>query len=390
MIFTKIYIHNIYSFADATLDLSYPKRLKDSTIEDEFLVGRPKFYVKRVCILSGANASGKTSLGKILNRFQCFINFKIPFIGFKENIYDKTKDAILECEFATPKSHRLHHLKIIFNYKNSNFDFEYASVFIGVNDSVTQTRTKLEAAKKDKGKVRNTRYFSSFQDKFPISLTDMFDELENQFDIGWFYLYSTNQESQNNNLNRDWFDARVLKIILQAFDHSVIDVLESKDDDGPNGFKVKFGNGDNILIDLDGETADKDRFSKGTYDAISVANFISRVIANRNYETKSAIFYLDEKMAFSHSELERAIVNLIIDKLDFKSQFFYTTHNFDILDLNLPVHSFVFLKKNNECTQFVQPELSFNKNDRKLLNYIRNNVFGTLPDTSGIDSLLWE
>ena len=94
-------------------------------------------------------------------------------------------------------------------------------------------------------------------------------------------------------------------------------------------------------------------------------------------------------MAFAHSELEQAIVNLIIDKLPNHSQFFYTTHNYDILDMSLPVHSYVFLKKDKAAAVFVHPEDTFNKNDRSLLNYVKNDIFSTLPDTSQIDDLMF-
>ena len=95
-------------------------------------------------------------------------------------------------------------------------------------------------------------------------------------------------------------------------------------------------------------------------------------------------------MAYSHSELEQAIVNLIIQKMGRYSQFFYTTHNYDILDMNLPVHSYLFLKKNEDRAEFVQPEHQFSKNDRSLLNYVKNDIFDTVPDVSLLDGLLFE
>ncbi len=58
--------------------------------------------------------------------------------------------------------------------------------------------------------------------------------------------------------------------------------------------------------------------------------------------------------------------------------------------MNLPTHSFVFLKKEWDKVSFVQPEKTFKRNDRSLLNYIQNDVFGTLPDTMTLDDLLWE
>lgn len=119
-----------------------------------------------------------------------------------------------------------------------------------------------------------------------------------------------------------------------------------------------------------------------------VAEFVSHLLSDYEHSDIPDTYFLDEKMAFAHSELEQAIVNLIIEKLQPNSQFFYTTHNYDILEMNLPIHSYVFLKKDNEYSQFVQPEILFKKNDSKLLNYVKNDVFSTLPDTTAIDELL--
>ncbi|MGK8253420.1 hypothetical protein [Moraxella lacunata] len=120
---------------------------------------------------------------------------------------------------------------------------------------------------------------------------------------------------------------------------------------------------------------------------MSVADFILSVIKNDFY---SSIYFLDEKLSSSHSELEITILNLIIQKLNRYSQFFYTTHNYDVLDLNLPSHSFVFLHKEYGYCMAEQPEkLGFSKNDRTLKGYVRNNYFKTIPSTQFLDELIW-
>ena len=95
-------------------------------------------------------------------------------------------------------------------------------------------------------------------------------------------------------------------------------------------------------------------------------------------------------MAYTHSDLEQHILNLIVSKLSPLSQFFYTTHNYDVLDMGFPVHSYLFMRKENSTSSVIQPESSFKKNDRSLLNYVKNDYFNTLPDTSDLDKLLWE
>ncbi|MDC4350455.1 hypothetical protein NQ627_17385, partial [Acinetobacter baumannii] len=71
--------------------------------------------------------------------------------------------------------------------------------------------------------------------------------------------------------------------------------------------------------------------------------------------------------------------------------FFYTTHNYDILDMNLPIHSYLFIKRDsNHNSIFIKAEDNFNKNDRSIINYVKNDVLCTLPDTYLIDELMME
>ena len=66
MIILNIELNNIYGFNDFKMNLTYPKKIVNSIIEDEHLAGRERFRYKKAVVLMGANASGKTSLGKAL------------------------------------------------------------------------------------------------------------------------------------------------------------------------------------------------------------------------------------------------------------------------------------------------------------------------------------
>jgi len=93
-------------------------------------------------------------------------------------------------------------------------------------------------------------------------------------------------------------------------------------------------------------------------------------------------------MAYSHSEMEIAMLNLMIEKLSPNAQLFYTTHNCDLLEMNLPSHSYTFLRK-DPFVKVAHPEkMGYTKNDRNLLGYMKNDVFSTLPDTTRIENLL--
>lgn len=116
--------------------------------------------------------------------------------------------------------------------------------------------------------------------------------------------------------------------------------------------------------------------------------FITNVMTNSNSK-ESYTYYLDEKLSSSHSEIEINLLNLVVSKLSKNSQFIYTTHNNEVLNLNVPSHSFLFPSKKGNYVEAYQPEkMSFNKNDRTSFSYVKNNMFGTVPDTDYLTELL--
>ena len=72
MIIMDVKLNHVYGFGDFHINFTYPRKLKDkpemSLIGTEVLDGRERFRYKRAVILMGANATGKTSLGKALLR----------------------------------------------------------------------------------------------------------------------------------------------------------------------------------------------------------------------------------------------------------------------------------------------------------------------------------
>lgn len=400
MIFTRLYVHNLYNFYEAELDLTLTKKVKDSTVESEFLEGRPLFRFKRVCILSGANASGKTSLGHILFQAQQFICIPSldPLHALKAVRYRKQESAVLEVEFVTPNDYRIHLLSVIF-HPDGTIRATVHSTPVGVKATAASARKKLiKWCEGSSRPNRSERYGMVVpkEEKSSQSQLRFFSRLLSSVGknnrMGWHYMMSDNSQLQSNHFGSVAVDASVLSAVLRTFDPSITGIQESHDDDGHNGYSIKFSNGESVLINKEGRPTNPNRLSKGTFDAIDVAVFASslRSLIKVNNPASAATFYLDEKMASAHSELEQAVVNLLIERLGRHAQLFYTTHNYDVLDMNLPVHSFTFLKKCGDRVQFVHPEETFKRNDRRLLNYVRNDVFHTLPDTTLIDQLLFE
>lgn len=146
-------------------------------------------------------------------------------------------------------------------------------------------------------------------------------------------------------------------------------------------YSVKFENGDSIRLNKNGVVLPEylARLSKGTSDALHLIPFIAHILEQ---DSESCTYYLDDLLSSSSSEIEIDLINQMLSKLKNNSQLFYTTHNNEVLNLNIPSHSFLFLSKKGNSVEAYQPEkMAFNKNDRALFSFVKNNMFGTVPDT---------
>lgn len=375
MIFLKLKIDNFYMFKDTEFDFTYPKKISNSTIEGEFLEEFPKINYKKVCILMGANASGKTSLGKLM----CSINNYLlgrEINGVPEAIRDKSKNASIELTYITQETKNIHQLSISFNEKSLLSEI-YRFNKLKKTFNLEETLSKLSNSspqflynKENKHAIENPG-FKSVAHSLGHKLCKK--------GATWHYKYSEFENS--NKLNTQAPNVDILENILKSFDNSILSVNAVKESE-KNIYIVKFFNGDEVFIE-NGKILNHDRLSRGTIESIEIADFINFIMS-----AVDGTFFLDEKMAYSHSEIEISILNLIIEKLKPNSQFFYTTHNYDVLEMNLPTHSYNFMTKDEFIKVFHPEKLGYTKNDRNLLGYVKNDVFGTLPCTTKIEELL--
>ncbi|MFN4105721.1 MULTISPECIES: AAA family ATPase [Acinetobacter] len=415
LIITKISLKNWYSFKDCSLDLSYPRRIVDSTVPFEYLENFENIRFKRVIILSGANATGKTSFAKILVAIRNFISkgelSKFFYQGFRENddvlefeveFIDRNPDPeTIDCskvEDSEKVYDFYHRLKVIVSRDNNDpehlkltYNFCYKAIEIKKIDSVETLRGLLDEMPFKQHKARQTFFIDTINDK-----PNQKDYLEKVFKFQslnltnhWNFLYNDHNDDVLLN-NKASLTKDTLEAVLKTFDPSILSVQEAHQDgkQNDNGFFANFYNGNQIYISNDGQVLqNKHFFSLGTYESIKIANFVSLVLSTKN--KRGCTFFLDEGMSYVQSEIERNIVNLILQKMNRYSQFFYTTHNYDVLDMNLPIHSYLFIRKDDSFdSQFIRAEQFFKKNDRSIVNYIKNDVLGTLPDTRLLDDLL--
>lgn len=395
MIFTRLKFINLYAFADAELNLSYPRKPVSMPLDGENLLGRPKFYFKKVCIITGGNASGKTSLGRILWGIQHFLRTKELKAIIKSN--DKSIDASFEVDFATEDfvHHRIY-VRFALNDVGTQIikEIKYGSVRISLNDSCFKTTEKLNELFVSERSSHSEVFLHNSSEEDGSVVLEKFKKFE--FFGGWYYSLSQTKESSTelSGVKKD-----ILERIIRTFDSSVTGVAEmhetieaDKGSKTESVYLIKFKNSDSIVVTSNGDITNSDRLSRGTYEAVTLSHFISAIVSsNEEMEGRlhkpSMTYFLDERLAFTHSELERMIVALIISKLECNVQFFYTTHNMDIFELDLPVHSFVFLKKTDDSTHFVEASSVLKKNDRSMRNAVERDVFGVLPDTSLVSEL---
>ena len=64
MVVLNVKLDGIYGFKDFEINFTYPKKVVNSIIEAEHLKERERFRYKKVVVLMGSNATGKTTLGK--------------------------------------------------------------------------------------------------------------------------------------------------------------------------------------------------------------------------------------------------------------------------------------------------------------------------------------
>lgn len=399
MIFTRIEIDNLFCFKDTALDLTYPRKIKDSTVEYEYLDRAENFRFKRLCIISGANASGKSSFAEILCEIVNLITkgreyFDISSLLLKGQLGDQT--ARINVEFVYPHEKKLTFRNISYTICEGLCWFEYTDVPILTDDSIEKCRGKIQDVLNGKNVPKSRHIQINAVDEYFKKWKDLQDVLESDTQQTWaFALSGININSDVNFIDNknDHYKSRLLTI-LKTFDPSITKVTASIDEETKQAteFTIHFSHGNFCRIDVTGKIDEEycHLLSSGTYQGIVVAGFIHFLLSEMAVQKTSGTFLLDEKMSYSHSEIEKVVVNLIAQKINRYSQFFYTTHNYDILDMDFPLHSFVFLKKENDVSQFVWADTVCNKNDRSILPFVKANYFNTIPDTYLLDDLLWQ
>lgn len=359
----KIKLDNILCFNDFEADFSYPKKLVNSPLDFEYLEHYPNMRYKKVNILIGSNATGKTSLGRAIWTTLRFIVNK-EGERLKEIVANPSKDAFIlfDCVFSTGLFFRLE-VKIL---ATGDILARYSPFKINKRD----TYEMVEASIDNNKEFRN--YVVELQDAFSGGWYFLFPTIETGFD-----LISCKYDEKD---NKEFVS--IYENVLKTFDSSVKSVIKSKEQN--DSYIINFYDGRTVRVTHGESLSDLKGLSSGTKYAINVAGLLC-AIKNHN----NGFYYVDEQFSYVNSEIEVACLSTMIELLGDGEQLFLTTHNKDILSMPLPNHAFNFLKKEKDSRgkeHIVMINVSdFEKrNNVNPRNLYDNDYFDVFPDVKSI------
>lgn len=364
MVIMDIKATNFYNFNNFHMNMSYPKKIVNSIIESEYLKDRPKFRYKKLNVIMASNASGKTTLGLLLLNAINFMARK-ESIHLTEMIDDFSKLAVLEMDFVVQDI--LYRVKVLIEpiIVGETCDLKIAlnSCTINKSDSYEMCVKKIEK--------QEVEYSNEY--------TKVLEKLENCLE--WFFIFTkSNIITKIQNPNKSYED--ILNKVLKTLDPSIKSVTKLVDVD--NAYKIMKDNAQIII--QDGELI-TDKLSTGTLKGVKIVNILYSIL-NKDHQ----FYYCDEMFSYIHSDIEKAILAIMVEALAPNTQLFYTTHNWDILELGYPKHSYGFLKK--EKTQegyscvYKNASQYLQRNTDSLRRAVENDMFGIAPELTLLDELL--
>lgn len=359
MIVLNLTLDRIYGFENFEINFTYPKKVVNSIIDDEYLEGRERFRYKKAVILMGANATGKTSLGKALLKIITYINTGNPAILFDMVAGEAGSFTI---DFVND-GFVMHRLTARIEVSKSNVDISYSSSKIEKMDSYEKCVAKLE----DHTAEATANMNAMKKIVGPVSYRFAYPEIETSILL--------------DDINREVF-LKTLRAVIGTLDPTLREVTISKD--LKDTFIIRRKNAEIII--QEGKLLNREVLSSGTAEGIDVALFLASMLAK-----DKTFYYCDEHFSYIQSDIEKRIFGLMLDRISNNEQLIFTTHNTDMLDLNLPKHSYMFLRKkveNGECTvSAVSASEILKRNTDSIRSAVENDVFGSLPDDSLLDEL---
>lgn len=358
MIILDVKLNGIYGFDDFHMNFTYPRKLSVSLIGNEILAGRDRFRYKKAVILMGTNATGKTSFGRAL--LKIFSAVKEANEAFLRDLNDCDSPSEFQIDFVN-HGYTLHRLFCSIN--NENVSFRYYAAEIGEMDSYEMTVEKLV----DHTLEMNGSFKALKEAVGSLEYRFAYPEIENSIRL--------------TNINKTNL-LKTLRAVIGTLDPTLTDVSIAKD--LKNSFVIR-RRGKEIIIQ-EGRLLNRELLSSGTAEGIDVAVFLASMLS-----TKNCFYYCDEHFSYIQSDLEKRIFGLMVERLGNNDQLIFTTHNTDMLNLNLPKHTFAFMKKEIDDGEYkvsvTYASDILKRNTDSVKCAMENDVFGSIPDDSLLDEL---
>lgn len=359
MIVLNLVLKGIYGFNDFNINFSYPKKIVNSIIDHEHLEGRERFRYKKAVILMGANATGKTSLGKVLLRIFEYITDGNP-VSLYEMVSSDT--GYFSIDFVNG-DYRLQRLSAYIDAINRNIEISYKTADIDKMSSYEKCLMKLKDRTKEATKTATSlkKLVGDIRYRFA------YPEIEKSLKL----------TGENKNIL-----LKTLHAVIGTLDPTLQDVSLSKD--LKDTFIIR--RGETEIIIQEGKLLNREIMSSGTEEGIDIAIFLAAMAIK-----ESSFYYCDEHFSYIQSDIEKRIFGIMLDRIGSDEQLIFTTHNTDMLDLNLPKHSYVFLRKHFEEEKYKVSAISasdiLKRNTDSLRCAVENDVFASLPQDSLLDEL---
>ena len=372
MIVMRIKLDHIYSFNNFEVDFTYPKKVKNSLVREEYLSGNESFRYKKVNIFIGSNASGKTTLIKSIWSVIYFLNKK-ESISIERMINKNFKKSTIEMDFVTSRNNKNILNRVIINTINSDsVKIKMAHKMINLTTTINYEKAsekldEIETVFKDYLEVLNECKFSfGWYTSLPITEAP-FDEV---------YFENVKSEAEEKEY------IHILTKVLSTLDPSILFVRRSRD--SKDAYVINHKSNNSLVIPKGMKLADIPLLSSGTKNGINIANVIYSIKKHQ-----FGVYLIDEQFSFMNSEIEASLIATMVSLLGTGEQIFITTHNTNILSLSFPIHSFYFLRKNKyeSDIEIACASKYENRNNVLVKNLYDNDLFSTAPNVSGIFSL---
>lgn len=373
MVILDLKLHNVLGFKDIHFSFTYPKKIKNNSLGDECLKGIPSFRYKKVNIVMGSNSNGKSSLGKAIWGICVFLRKKESKY-VTELISDGADKMGILIDYVSCLGNEKYILnRVTIRVKRNNdqtneFDIkmDYDCVTLRSNDTYESACRNLV------NKVRNQNYLECLN---AISHND-----------GWFIAMPITETGfdkftlELEKPERGIF-SNILSKVLTTLDPNIQSITVSTEID--NAYIIKYDDGKNTIVKSGDKITDIRYLSSGTKYGFIIADVLYALGKHQN-----GLFYVDELFSYVDSDLEIALLNIMISLLGDCEQLFFTTHNSEVLLLPYPLHSFMFLGKRKEEEQIMIKTICASdvekRNNVVVKNLYDNDYFDISPDTSSI------